>query len=53
MSSLGLILLIVFVLMFAGSYPGYPYSAHWGYAPFGGLGIIVLIVVILILAKRL
>lgn len=53
MSSLGIILLIVFVLMFAGAYPGWPHASHWGYYPFGGVGLIVLIVVILILAGRL
>ncbi|MGB7731805.1 MAG: DUF3309 family protein [Candidatus Acidiferrum sp.] len=48
------ILLIVFlVLLLLGSLPAWPYSTGWGYYPSGGLGLILLIVLILELAKRL
>jgi Protein of unknown function (DUF3309) len=36
-----------------GSLPTWPYSAGWGYYPSGGLGLILIILVILILADRL
>ncbi len=48
------ILLIVFlVLLLLGALPTWPYSTGWGYYPSGGLGLILLIVLILVLAKRL
>lgn len=50
---LGTILLIVLILMLLGSIPAYPYSRDWGYAPSGGLGLVLLIVVVLVLAGRL
>jgi Protein of unknown function (DUF3309) len=46
---LGLILVIVLLLLLFGSFPAYPYSRSWGYAPSGVLGTILLIVVILLL----
>jgi len=51
--SLGTILLIVLILMLIGSVPTWPHSRGWGYAPSGGLGLVVLIVVILLLTGRL
>lgn len=50
---LRLILLIVIILLILGALPTWPYSAGWGYYPSGGLGLILLIVVILVLAKRI
>jgi hypothetical protein len=50
---LRLILLIVLILLILGALPSWPYSTGWGYYPSGGLGLILLIVVILILAKRI
>lgn len=50
---LRLILLIVLVLLLLGSLPAWPYSAGWGYYPSGGLGLVLIIVVILVLAKRI
>ena len=39
---MGLILLILLlVLLFAGL-PAWPYSRNWGYAPTGGLGLLLL-----------
>jgi hypothetical protein len=46
---LGLILVIVLLLLLFGSFPAYPYSRNWGYAPSGALGTILIIVVILLL----
>jgi hypothetical protein len=47
------ILLIVLVLLLLGALPTWPYSRSWGYYPSGGLGLIVVIVIILLLAGRL
>jgi len=47
------ILIVVLVLMLLGAIPAWPHSRGWGYGPSGGLGLIVLILVILLLAGRL
>jgi Protein of unknown function (DUF3309) len=47
------LLLIILILLLIGAFPAWPYNAGWGYYPSGGLGIILLIVVILLLAKRI
>jgi hypothetical protein len=46
---MGLILLIVLLVLLFGAAPIFPYSREWGYAPSGGLGAILLILVILML----
>jgi len=46
------ILLIVLILAVVGSLPAYPYSSGWGYAPSGGIGFILLILVVLMLLGR-
>jgi hypothetical protein len=50
---LRILLIVVLVLLLLGSLPAWPYSTGWGYYPSGGLGLILLIVLILVLAKRL
>jgi hypothetical protein len=47
------VLVILLFLMLIAAIPAWPYSAGWGYYPSGGLGLILLIVVILLLAGRL
>ena len=42
-----LILLIILLVLALGSAPAWPYSRGWGYAPSGGLGTIVLLLLIL------
>ena len=44
------ILLVVLILLLLGALPTWPYSRAWGYYPSGGLGLIVVIVIILLLA---
>ena len=51
--SLGTILLILLILMLVGALPTWPHSRSWGYAPTGGLGLVVLVVVVLLLLGRL
>lgn len=47
------ILLVVLILMLLGALPTWPYSRSWGYYPSGGLGLVVVIVLVLLLAGRL
>ena len=47
--TLGTILLIVLVILLLGAIPAWPYSRSWGYRPFGGLGILLVIVIVLFL----
>jgi hypothetical protein len=50
---LGTILLIVLILALLGALPTWSYSGSWGYYPSGGVGLVLLIVVILLVAGRL
>lgn len=47
------VLVVVLLLMFVGALPRWNHSREWGYLPSGGLGLIVVIVVILLLAGQL
>jgi hypothetical protein len=51
--SLGTILLIILVLMLIGAVPAWPHSRSWGYAPSGGLGLVVVVLVVLLLMGRI
>jgi hypothetical protein len=51
--SLGMILVIVLILALVGVIPTWPHSRSWGYAPSGGLGLVVLILVILLVMGRI
>ena len=53
MSTTGLILVIVLILLLVGAAPSWPYSRNWGYYPSGGLGLVLLIVLILLLLGRI
>jgi hypothetical protein len=50
---MGLILVVLLVLLLAGSLPTWPHSRNWGYYPSGGLGTILAIVLILMLIGRI
>lgn len=47
------VLLVVLILLLLGALPTWPYSRSWGYYPSGGLGLVVVIVLVLLLAGRL
>lgn len=51
--TIGTIVLIVLVLALLGAFPTWPHSRGWGYAPSGGIGLVLLIVVILLFTGRL
>lgn len=50
---MNLILLIVLILLLVGALPTWPHSQAWGYYPSGGLGAVLLVVLILVLAGRI
>jgi hypothetical protein len=47
------ILLLILVLILLGAVPAWPYSRNWGYAPSGGIGLVLLIVLILVLLRHI
>jgi len=47
------ILLVVLVMMLLGVLPKWPHSRSWGYAPTGGVGLILIVIVILLLLGRI
>jgi hypothetical protein len=51
--SISTILLIVLVLLLIGALPTWPYSGGWGYYPAGGLGLVVIILLVLVVAGRI
>ncbi len=51
--SLGSILLVILILMLVGALPSWPHSKNWGYAPSGGLGLVVVIIIVLLLLGRI
>lgn len=53
MSTVGVILLIVVILLLVGAFPTWPHAASWGYGPSGIVGVILIIVVVLLLLGRL
>jgi hypothetical protein len=50
---LGTILLVLLVLLLLGALPSWNYSRSWGYAPSGGLGLVVVVLLVLVLMGRL
>jgi len=50
---LGTIVLVILILMLLGAIPAWPHSRNWGYAPSGGLGLVILILVILLVMGRI
>jgi Protein of unknown function (DUF3309) len=50
---LGTVLVVILILALLGALPRWNHSRQWGYAPTGGLGLILLIVVILVLLGRI
>jgi hypothetical protein len=47
------ILIVILILLLVGAFPAWPYSSGWGYYPFGGIGLALLILIILALTGRL
>ena len=51
--TIGTILLLILILLLIGMLPSWPYSRQWGFAPSGGLGVVVLVVVVLVFMGRI
>jgi uncharacterized protein DUF3309 len=51
MSTLGLILIVILILLLVGALPTWGHSRNWGALPSGGLGLVLLIVIVLLLAR--
>jgi hypothetical protein len=50
---LATILIVILILALFGALPRWGHSRNWGYAPTGGLGLILVIVVILVVLGRI
>jgi hypothetical protein len=50
---MGTILLVVLLLLLLGAVPAWPYSQNWGYAPSGGVGLLLVVILILVLMGRI
>ncbi|MGA7560091.1 MAG: DUF3309 family protein [Terriglobales bacterium] len=50
---LGTILIVILLLALFGALPRWSHSRDWGYAPTGGLGLILVIVIILVVIGRI
>jgi hypothetical protein len=49
----GTVLVVVLILALLGALPRWSHSRAWGYAPTGGVGLVLLVVVILLLLGRI
>lgn len=47
---MSILLTILLVLLLLAALPAWPYSRSWGYYPSGGIGLLLLILIILLLA---
>lgn len=43
------LLIVVLVLALLGTLPMWPHAQSWGYAPAGGLGLLVVLLIVLLL----
>jgi Protein of unknown function (DUF3309) len=50
---LSTILIVLLVMALLGVFPRWSHSRDWGYAPTGGVGVILVIVIILVLLGRI
>jgi hypothetical protein len=50
---LGTILIVILAMVLLGALPRWNHSRDWGYAPTGGVGLILVIVVILLVLGRI
>jgi len=53
MSTLGIILLVILILLLLGAVPAWPHSRAWGYGPSGLVGVLVIVLLVLLLMGRI
>ena len=46
------VLAVVLIVLLIGTLPTWPYSAGWGYYPSGGIGLVLIVLLVLLLARR-
>ena len=46
------VLAVVLIVLLIGALPTWPYSAGWGYYPSGGIGLVLIVLLVLLLARR-
>jgi hypothetical protein len=49
----GTVLIVFLIVALIGAYPRWSYNREWGYAPTGGVTVVLLIVGVLVLLGRL
>jgi hypothetical protein len=49
---LGTVLVVILIVALLGAWPRWSHSRKWGYAPTGGLGPVLAVVIILLLLGR-
>ncbi len=49
----GTILIVILILALFGALPRWSHSRNWGYAPTGGVGLVLFVVVILLVLGRI
>ena len=50
---LGTILIVILIMVLLGALPRWSHSRDWGYAPTGGVGLVIFVVVILLVLGRI
>ncbi len=48
-----LILIILLILLGAGSFPAWPHSMNWGYGPTGSIGVVIIVLLVLMVLGKL
>ena len=49
----GTVILIILIIILLGVIPTWPHSRSWGYAPSGGLGLILVIIIVLMILGKI
>lgn len=49
---LEIILVVLLIALLVGALPSWPHSADWGYGPFGIVGVLVVVLLVLVLLGR-
>ena len=50
---LGTVLVVILIMALLGVLPRWSHSRQWGYAPTGGLGLVLLVVIVLVLLGQI
>jgi len=48
----GIVFFVLLIVMLVGVVPAWPHSRNWGYAPTGGIGLAVTLLLILLIMGR-